>query len=194
MAFWDGGLSRRQLVSTIPWAKSPPGMAVSSHATGLWSTGMEPIKANDTFLNNLPCMPLVGILHHMDQELSFAVTGCPAFKEILNDGSVQRSNGVKMFSASQNLRWLSVRKQHKIPDLLQIADNSTFEDELWFLDYHLVSQGFPSYLLFHRKLPTIDVSRSLREELDRNPNGLVLRAPDSVWSSDIGDKYLRLLP
>ena len=62
MVFWDGGLSRGQPVSTIPWAKSPPGKSVSSHATGLWSAGMEPLKAENGFLNDLPCMPLVGIL------------------------------------------------------------------------------------------------------------------------------------
>jgi len=195
MAFWDGGLSRGQLMSTIPWAKSPPGKSVLSHATGIWSAGMEPLRVEDKFLDALPCMPLVGILGHMDTNgLQLAVTGCPSFKNILDTGDVQRSNGVKMFSVSQNLRWLSVRKKHKVPDLLEIPDNSSFEDELWFLDYHLPSYLSNAYLLLHKKLPIKDVSQSLKEKLIRHPTGILLRDPKSVWGQNNKDKYLRLLP
>ena len=194
MAFWDGGLSRGQQISTIPWAKAPTEKAIITKATGMWSSELTPLKVGDKFTNSLPSMPLVGILHNTVDTLNFSVTGCPALKEILRDGVVHKSNATKMFSTTQNLRWLSVRKQHKVPDLLEIQDNATFEDELWFLDYHLVTYGQSAHLLLHKKLPTKDVNLNLRNTLTKYPNGFLLRAPDSVWSSTIGDNYLRLLP
>lgn len=85
-AWWDGGISRGKLKSTIPWANCQKDgrYATAQKATGLWSRLGNVIHAPDWWLDQLPPIMLDGELwsgYEHRQHLMTAIKGnSPSFK------------------------------------------------------------------------------------------------------------------
>ena len=193
MCFWDGGISRGQFLRDIPWAHTPTHSSDATLSTGLWDDKLNPVPIKDNWANQIPCVPVEGILHKENGDIFLAATGSPCYTEIFKSGFVSKAQTGCTFSLSKNLAWIKTRKQEVIPDLTSLPLNTTFIDELKFLSYNLTTHGAPVYLLKHKQLPHKKAHKALREELLKYPQGVVLRNPQSVWSADSNKDYLTVL-
>ncbi len=110
-AFWDGGVSRGDLASNVPWANTAKDKK-EFRATGLWSRKGKVIHAPDFWLDQLPVMPLDGELFagrgrrqvtmsyarkHTPvasewRQLSLNVFDIPEYDHVFSDGRYYDSN------------------------------------------------------------------------------------------------------
>ena len=188
--FWDGGISRGILLKNIPWIQSTKFMRGDIISTGLWSDELDSIPVQDYWLNMLPSIPLDGIIYKSDL-LYFAITGSPNFREIFKTGPVIGST-CSVFSSRKILKWIKQKQREKLPHLMWVDDEMTFEEELHFLDKILDSYGSNTYLLCQRKLPLENAQQALEIELRKSTRGLILRDPTSKWTSFESDKFLMI--
>lgn len=193
MCFWDGGISRGQFLRDVPWARTPTHTSDATVATGVWDNKLNPVPVTDKWANQVPCVPIEGILHKENGEVFLAATGSPCFTEIFKSGHVSKAKVACTLSLSKILAWIKTRKQEVIPDLMSLPLNTTFLDELKFLNYSMATHGESVYLLKHKQLPDKDAHKALKKELTKYSQGVVLRSPDSVWSADSNDAYLSVL-
>lgn len=75
-AFWDGGLSRDMLASSVPWANTLHDDRKKSApvCTGLWTRYGNIINAPESFLEQLPPFPLDGeLFHNQDRQRTISI-------------------------------------------------------------------------------------------------------------------------
>lgn len=177
-------------------------------ATGLWSRYGNPIAAPDWFLNQLPCCPLDGELWagrggfqlcrsicSRDEpgedwdKIKFAVFGSPSFDAVFSDGRFNNPNMTYDLLRINVDIWLRRTRPAVLGDFQALeGPKMTFDTELAFLrDALPCDDDSCVYLLRQKKLP-IGVSKAAKvveEELNRiidaGGEGVVMRAPASVW-------------
>jgi hypothetical protein len=79
---WDGGLTRDFPRPLWDWSHD------DEPATGLFDERGYVVKADDAFLNQLPCVPLDGYLHTVDGVPHLGVFGLPSMAEFYKVGDV----------------------------------------------------------------------------------------------------------
>ncbi len=189
--FWDGGISRGELLRDIPWAHTPTPVSDRTISTGIWSYNLAPIPATDSWLNKLPAVFLEGVIYKEEGVKYFGATASPSPAVIFNDGVLNLFNKTKLkFNRERNLKWLKTRRDTVIPHLETLPIATRFDLELEFLALKLSSYGTPCHLLRHRQLPKTGVKEAINYELTNNPNGITLRSPESFWNPTKTGNYL----
>ncbi len=189
--FWDGGISRGELLRDIPWAHTPTPNSDRTIATGIWSYNLAPIPATDSWLNQLPAVFLEGVIYKEDGLKYFGATASPSPGIIFNNGILNLFNNIKLkFNKKRNLEWIKTRKNKVVSHLETLPPGTRFDLELEFLALKLASYGTPCHLLRHRQLPKIKTQEVLKYELIKTPNGITLRNPGSFWTPNSKGNYL----
>lgn len=185
--FWDGGISRDKIASTIPWAnvsQADFGSLMSTSpikkATGLWSSTGFPIYAPDSFLNQLPSMGLDGELlmegltakeieliqcgkRSLEEKnaVRFAVDTCPPLEVVFMTGFIDITGFTKKLEQKFISNWLG-KSSSKLGDFYLIPKLSNFDARLATLAGLIGEAGSDVYLRRHTKLP-LDKLSSLKK-------------------------------
>lgn len=222
--FWDGGISRETLTIEVPWANvvDPATKQIRKkfdpRATGLWTAVGIPVKAPDSFLNLLPCMPLEGMLwagyhnlktcldacfdedHEAWSEIEFAIFSSPPIDKIFSDGEIRNSKIHLRFNEAAFTRWLHRNRLISIDDwqfLTTEKQEVTFDTELAVLRCAIPSEG-QVYLIYQAQLPyNVKAAHNalmdgLHNVLERGGLGVVVRDPDSCWEPQVVNHVLKL--
>lgn len=168
--FWDGGISRGMSVIDVPWNASKVSNEVS---TGLWTQCGLPLHKSDQWLNQLPCIPLDGILLANNE---FAITSSPPYESIFTAGVIN-GNGITSIGMRN---WLNSRPESLLVDYRFLPRRTSFEEELVILNEAVPSEG-QIYLLQQHKLPDVPYTKTLEYLFKQSEYGLILRSPVSVW-------------
>ncbi len=190
--FWDGGLSRGQLVRDIPWACNSKDDSII--ATGFWSYNLMPISTlSDKWLNQFPTVFLEGVIYKEDGVQYFGATASPSPQILFKTGMIQVGDNLKVkFDLKKNLDWFEARKQ-LIKHIETLPPKTRFDLELKFLSLKLATYGSPCHLLRHKQLPAKGSKQAIIAELEKYPNGITVRCPGSYWSSDCKNQYLLVI-
>jgi hypothetical protein len=205
-AFWDGGMSRGRAAAIVPWAN--PHRTASRKATGLWSIHGTVIPASDKFLNELPCMPLDGMLWAGRGNaklvrvacsgdvpgpdwgnIEYAVTSTPALNQVFRDGEIKTAWGKMQFKGIDAIKWLKRFCPYLGDDFYHLTSDKghiSFDSELMVLTDALPSDG-PVYLHRQTRLPfgVKDAAKAVFNEVKKltklGAAGALIRAADSCW-------------
>ncbi len=190
--FWDGGLSRGQLVRDIPWAQDSTGGSIE--ATGLWSYNLTPIVSiSDKWTNQFPTVFLEGVIYQEDGVKYFGATASPSPQTIFKSGMINRGENLKSkFDLKNNLEWVESRKK-VIEHLETLPTKTRFDLELKFLSIKLATYGSPCHLLKHKQLSLKDSKQAIIAELEKYPNGITARCPGSYWNPECKNQYLLVI-
>ena len=188
--FWDGGLSRGQLLRDIPWAHTPTNMSDTATSSGLWASNLASINMPDKWLNTLPTIPVEGVIYKEAGAKYLGAVGSPCLSELFKDGPVYHKTTCGKFNLKRNIDWIKDRKEEVGADFFSLPPNTRFERELKFLDINLASYGGGAHLLQHTKLTQEVTRESIEAAKTRYPNGFTVRSFDSVWATDSTNYFL----
>jgi DNA ligase-1 len=189
-------------------------------ASGLWSRYGNPISAPDWWLNQLPQMFLDGELFAgrgrfqtlrsivakdvpEDEgwaEVKFAVFGAPTANSLFSAGSINNSNFRKEINPSVVRQFLASRQEAGVMEEFYHCPGMTFVDELHFLMASLPAVESPVYLHTQCRLPgkrsdaEAALERYMDYVLDQGGEGVVLRAPESIWTPKRVKTLLKVKP
>ena len=191
--FWDGGLSRGQLLRDIPWVHTPTYTSDLVTATGLWSTSLQPIPMSDAWLNRLPTIPIEGVIYKEAGVKYLGAVASPCLSEIFKSGPVYHRTTCGNFNLKRNLAWIKTRKEEVGAHFLSCPPNTSFERELKFLDMSLDTYGGAAHLIQHKQLPKVKSSAAITTMKSQYPNGFTVRSPASIWTPSISDHYFLII-
>ena len=210
---WDGGITRGMLASTVPWANTAKnGRFVDPvHTTGLWSRYGHPINAPDWFLDQLPKNVLLDGEMYMDgatvQDLGFLrahipdailwsrvkyhVFNMPTYRAVFQDGEISNPNFKKRF-----LGLLDRISELAGEDAVKTYD----KDFTTLIDSGLTTGILADNVTWHNQVLLSSNEADAREQMldmlakvtDRGGEGLVLRAPYSIWLPKRTDNLLKV--
>lgn len=220
--FWDGGITRGMKTELIPYAsvldpKTGKRKAkIKPVATGLWSRYGNPIIAPDSFLNQLPSVPLDGELWAGEgnfqlcrsicagdepdprfDQIQFAVYSSPSLEQLFQDGEIKNTNMVGQID--QKIRIWIANQLNAHPDFKH-SQAANFEEELTFLDWAIESQSDHVYLHRQTKLPgdPDEAKRAIESYmegvLNRGGEGVMLRDPLMPWVPKRNSGILKYKP
>ena len=197
-AFWDGGLTRGMSAIVVPWAnvEKDSRLLTERYATGLWTRYGHPIHAPRWWLDRLPPIPLDGELWAGVssfqrvvsitkclipgpewRSIKYMVFDSPSLDTVFADGEIKVTNYKKVLRdcASQfGSRWSSnkdLRSFERTLSLLETLDqNETFQVHR------------QEVLPFSTSQAIARVSDRLDEVTSAGGEGLMLRAPHSLWT------------
>jgi DNA ligase 1 len=178
-AYWDGGISRGNLTSEIPWANTYKDFRRVDpvYATGLWSRYGKPIYAPEWWLDKLPDIGLDGELY----------LGPGTFQELMSI--------VKVFEPGPE--WDRVKFYiFDMPSDTMIFEDGRINDN-WIisgsnrivripaLPYYIVKKELEKLENFvpQEQLPpqTSKAIKIIEEKLSEVNEGLILRNPNTSW-------------
>ncbi len=192
--FWDGGVSRGQLLRDIPWAHLPAPSSDTTLSTGLWSQSLKPLPATNSWLNQLPAVFLEGVIYQEAGEKYFGATDSPSPDILFRDGVLTLNSSARVkFNKKRNMDWLASRRQEVIPHLETLPPDTHFDLVMEFLSIKLKTHGTPCHLMRHKKLSNTNALAELEQELKMYNNGVTIRDPASTWSPGINHSYLLVL-
>jgi hypothetical protein len=198
--FWDGGVSRGMVTSTVPYANTAKDKK-ETRATGLWSQNCKVIYAPEWFLNNLPPFPLDGEIWggrgNFQATISIGKTqdftgdwtqvkcmvlDVPDPRIILADGEIDEPHFKKTFSGTD--QWMMSRLRYNLPH-----PACTFRERLSWLDKNLVgnqSLELHKQVLLPQNTPKAKAAYEsfMEEVLDGRGEGLILKSPTCYWSPE----------
>ncbi len=219
--FWDGGLTRGQPTSSVPWAgllnpkTGQPKKKVKQVATGLWSRYGNPIAAPDWFLNTLPCTPLDGELwagrgnfqqvmscirkdKPVDEEwknITYGIFGAPDFKEFGKDGEIKNAN--QLTDVRGVTKWLDELDDELKEDWFTLS-GTNFSVELANLNAWVDNFNETTFLIHQTKLPE-DNDEAMAMAIDfkikvisEGGEGVFLRNPEGSWTPKRNHDGLKL--
>jgi DNA ligase-1 len=221
--FWDGGLTRDMPTNKVPWANvldpktGKPKKNIKKVATGLWSRYGNPISAPDWWLNQLPCIPLDGELWAGNKsfdycisvcskkvavakewnDIEYAILGSPPIESIFMDGSINNPQFRLNIKLLKIRDWIAKRPTSRLVDYQFLPLGTPFEQELRMLQNMVPLEG-NIYLHRQKKLPLKGFKEVIEHELDMvlkdGGEGIVLRAPYSVWTPHRSHDVLKYKP
>ena len=212
---WDGGLSRGLFCDEVPWANVEKDYRLLDRpiASGLWSRLGKVIHAPSWFLNELPNYPLDGELwcpggswqdlssivkqHNPDDEnwrqVVYSVFDSPPLEQIFASGDISITNFKKSFR--NILPWIEERR--KTVDLEPFTGELSFmfmyEKLLKRYETNNVYNIHKQVELPYRKYEDILEDR-LKEVVNQGGEGLILRAPHSIWKPERVHTLLKYKP
>lgn len=208
-AFWDGGVSRDQPTTAVPWASvTNPKTGIRKDkikplATGLWSREGNPIIAPPWFLDALPATPLDGELwagrgkfqtcrsivsgdtwDERWSQITYAVYSAPPFDAVFQDGLIKTE---RMHEVIRYRDCMDFIYKHA-DNIFTLCEENTFDDELVHLEQRL--RCMPEFISFHRqvKLPNdpleavAAIEERLSAVLDLGGEGVILRDPAACYT------------
>ena len=205
-AFWDGGVSRGLVCGDVPWANVAKGGTLHV-ATGLWSRYGKAIFAPDSWIDQLPSLPLDGELycaagrqtgrsiiarHEPDARwdtITYNVFGSPPLANVFGDGTINSLHYKKRFLNIKD--WLPAKTAslHPLTNFTVMdgrLSGLACGDVLHVLDQHKLPIGEP------------DALRSMHDYMDsvvsRGGEGLILQSPFSLWSPERSWDTLKVKP
>ncbi len=213
--FWDGGISRGLPCSEIPYANTEKNYRLKEEpiSTGLWTRLFHPIHAPDWFINQLPNFFLDGELFCPSgswQTLSsivkrftpddsdwgrieYRVIDSPFPDQIFADGIIKTTNMKKTFNGIDN--WIKERRRQV--DLKVSTGERSFQFIYERLKKVLVEndcvQLHTQIELPHRNFEDI-IEAKLTEVVEAGGEGLVFRAPWSLWTPERSHNLLKWKP
>jgi DNA ligase-1 len=214
-AIWDGGLSRDLFCDVVPWANvAKDGRLLERPiATGLWTRLGKVIQAPKWFLDSLPNLPLDGELHAPSgswQTLSstikkfkpydedwktvvYSVFDSPPLDKLFGDGEINITNFKKTFSNIQP--W--IQKRSLEVGLKPFTGEKTFDFVYEKLKLRIQNNNI---IKVH---PQIELPRNnyqevfdakFEEVVAKGGEGLVIRAPHSIWTPERSHMLLKYKP
>lgn len=210
-ALWDGGISRGIEAFSVPYANTAKHgrFVASTYATGLWSRYGQPIQAPDSFLDQLPkgvCFDGeifierdrfqdLGFIRERTPDLElwlkakFAVFDAPAYYSVFQDGKINNTNFQKTFV---NLKpYIIAAAESKGIDLsYQYTNVRDFHDTYTkWKDFRTDNV----YWLEQVKVTRADeIQEALDAVTDMKGEGIMLRAPFSIWQPTRTHTLLKL--
>jgi len=197
-AYWDGGWTRGQLTSQIPFANTLKDYRRIKpvHSTGLWSRYGKPIAAPDFWLAGFPNFPLDGELYlgcgNFQKVMStvkkfepvgsewakieYRIFDLPSDHCFLRDGKINNPQWTVTF---EKLRDIGPKRQY---------GPMTFHKVTRMLELEKICLSPPAFWQTQTRLPlhTEEALCKLNEMLvnitEIGGEGLMLRKPESVWS------------
>jgi hypothetical protein len=173
--WWDGGITRGMIATSVPWAQPRS----KGESTGLWHPRLIPVPVPDTVLNQMPRMPLDGIL----TSGTFAALASPPFCVVLQTG---RYAGVDL-DFSRIDAFIHDLPGSQIADLRAMSHPAAFKAQLGMMQACVPSQGSECFIHGQRLLP--DDEDEAREILLTGE--YALRDPDGLWEPFETDSLLR---
>ena len=188
-------------------------------STGLWSRYGNPIIAPDYWLNHLPPMFLDGELfagrgnfqtlrsivakdvpeEEAWRDVQFAVFGTPAPEDVFRAGEIKNPQFHLEVKPAVIQNFIANRREAgAVDDFFGYAPSRTFEQELHMLSGALT--GELCYLHSHRLLPPgrADAEKDMEDYMDAvldcGGEGIMLRAPQSIWTPKRVGTLLKLKP
>ena len=202
---WDGGVTRGQLVSSVPWSNTAKDKRAFT-STGLWTRKGKPIFAPDWWLNTLPDYPLDGELfvgrgerqttmsycrkhNPVDSEwrcVKLHVFDAPSLYQAIPDGNYYDANcdvtisGITDYLDSRNTRTVERRSFAGAMNHVTNTPNAIIHTQL------LLSDDIHS--------ANDQVASAMDKVLSLNGEGLVFRKPSSIWLPERSHDVLKLKP
>ena len=223
-AFWDGGITRGLSTESVPWAniinpKTGERKAkIKPISTGLWSRYGNPIIAPDWWLNQLPQMFLDGelfagrgnfqtlrsiVAKDVPDErwelVEFAVFSAPSIKAVFQEGEIKNSNFHLTVDPIAVNAFLNGRREAGVCEDFVYNQDMSFYDELCTLTSALENE---SVVYAHRQLllpegrkdAEMKMGTFMDQVMDLGGEGVVLRAPDSIWTPKRMDNVMKIKP
>lgn len=215
--YWDGGITRGMLKSIIPWANTAKDERLLSPpiSTGLWSRYGNVIHAPDWWLNELPCIPLDGeawgqlarqdimsiTAQHVGdarwEQIQFYCFDIPAYESVFMDGRINNPQFKKNFFGIMG--WINERGLLSNSLDYRPKPDTRFESTYYLLQKHLIGN---KYAVAHKQvqLPfaTDSAIKLMEDEAEkitsRGGEGLVVRAPGSIWTPKRVRSVLKVKP
>jgi hypothetical protein len=216
-AIWDGGITTGMSANEVPWANvtkhdryiNPP------RASGLWTRYGQPIQAPSWFTDRLPRVPLDGELHcgrgqfqlavscikklsPVDSEwrkVTYSVFDSPPPCSLWADGKINNANFKKQLSGC--FEWAMERGQYRWS--FYYTKPTYFYTVAYDLPnmFHAIEN-----VEWHRqtKLPIGEdqikaaIDLSMAQTLELKGEGLMLRAPHSIWTPERTNLLLKVKP
>ena len=212
--YWDGGITLGLPKASVPWAnlEKDERYVESQQATGLWSRYGNVIHAPPDWLGQLPRIPLDGelygdmprqelmsIIKQLEPDLAdwsnvfYHCFDMPAYETVFADGLIDNTNYHKYFRGIP--AWIESRlTPAKIDYLPKIA--TRFESTYFLLEKYLTGKTAIPHMQTQLSFATSKAEEQITEELDRvtstGGEGLILRAPESVYTCERTRKLLKV--
>jgi DNA ligase 1 len=212
---WDGGISRGIFCDQVPYANvAKDGRLLERPiATGLWSRLGKVIYAPNWFLNTLPNFPLDGELHCPSgswQTLSsiikkfkpydedwktivYSIFDSPPLDKLFSDGEINITNFKKTFNNIQP--WIQERLNKVACNL--ITGEKTFDfiyEKLKLRIQDSQTIKVHSQIELPRNNYQEVLENKLNEVVANRKEGLVIRAPHSIWTPERSHMLLKYKP
>jgi DNA ligase-1 len=212
---WDGGLSRGLYCDEVPWANVEKDYRLLDRprASGLWSRLGKVIHAPSWFLDQLPNYPLDGELwtpggswqvlssivkqHNPNdvnwRQVYYSIFDSPSLEQIFASGDINITNFKKSFRNIES--WIEERR--KTVSLNPITGEISF---MFMYEKLLLRYEINNVYGIHEQieLPYKDygeiLENKLKEVVDSGSEGLILRAPHSVWVPERSHLLLKYKP
>ncbi len=220
-AYWDGGISRGLKASEVPYANTIKDHRLKHRvvATGLWSRTGKVIYAPDWWLNELPAIPLDGELwlglHSFQQltsivakkdgssdwvDVQFQVFDTPPYETMLADRKITVRDYDFQIKGAMDFYHERLNQAHGALQLLcGPSIKWSFEARHRWLD-KLIRASAVIRLLPHRRLALghdwaiKDLNNTLDELVKRGAEGVMLRKPESKWTTERSHDLLKCKP
>jgi len=213
--FWDGGLTTGLYCEDIPWANMEKAHRLRDRpiSSGLWTRLGHPIYTPAWFIEALPNYPLDGELHcpsgswqtlsstvkRFDpndenwRQVMYSVFDSPPLEQIFANGMINTTNFKKIFNCIDI--WISERR--KIVDLKLFTGEKSFmfmhEKLLQRYEQNDVYNIHPQIELPMTKYQEV-LENKLKEVVNSGGEGLILRAPHSLWVPERSHMLLKYKP
>lgn len=221
--FWDGGLTRGLQTDKVPWASvtdpktGKKKSKIKPFSTGLWSRYGNPIIAPDSFLDQLPPIPLDGELWAGRGKfqlcrsicggdtpdprfglIKYAVYGSPPINRVMVSGEIKNANFHAKFDLDQIAKFISACVDRVQPNFATLEDESTFDHELIGLGDYLDGDR----IFIHRqvRLPVPEeearaqVNSILESVIEQGGEGVIIRDPNAMWTPKRVASLLKFKP
>lgn len=209
-AYWDGGWTRGQLTSQVPFANTLKDYKRINpvRSTGLWSRYGKPIAAPEWWLNRLPTFPLDGELYLGPGRFQEVISAVKKFNPVDSEwGDIE----YRIFDLPSDYAFLAPGKITNpqwtvtLDDMRDLAPARLYDS----MNFHKVCRMFelgkivlssPAILQGQEKLPiqTVAANKTIKKLLnfviEDGGEGLMLRKPESVWAPIRTWDLLKLKP
>lgn len=211
-AFWDGGVSRGQKASVVPWSNTRKDKD-ETIATGLWSRYGKIIYAPEWWLDEMPKMPLDGELwcgrnsfQTLESvvrnksgtsdwtDIQYLVFDSPPAKVVFGDREIKNANFERRLTGCYE--WVAA---HAHPDYKAMSPDVGFQDRQSWLKKNLpvnevVTLHPQKQLPFMTSQALEQVETILSEILGIGGEGVVLKKPTDLWLPERAWSCLKYKP
>ncbi len=202
--YWDGGVSRGEIKSNVPWANLDKDARYvdEQRCTGLWSRYGNIIHAPDDWIDGLPSFPLDGEIYWLDQEggsrqelmkivkpldpssedwaqLCLYAFDAPAYENVFQDRRIKGVNFTKYIDKDACLDWISDRLE--AADISWLPQPSSYFSSIYKGMLLRLGEGSAHVLVQEEITSNAMLDDLLAEITDVGGEGLIVRNPYAIW-------------
>lgn len=212
--FWDGGVSRGDLKSNVPWAntKNDSRYKIQPRATGLWTKYGNVIHAPGWFLATLPRIPLDGELWnpklslqaimsivktlipdtHSWKQITFHVFDMPSLELVFETGVLKNQHIDKIMSISECMDYIGLWNYELRPKPEFPFWKTYLMLERFTLDHQILRRVVQTQLPDPQEHAWEHIQRVLEVITNRGGEGIVIRHPDFPYICKKNDNVLKI--